>query len=955
MMADFLEKTAAYLVSAYGDNVSRLCIVLPNLRAGLFLRKFLALSINKTIWSPCICSTEDFLGQIAGLQPLEHLRLIFKLYEIHCDIEKDKAQAFEEFIQWAPQLLNDFDEVDRYLADARQLFSALTDTRALSVWNPENSELTDFQKQYLRFYNSLYVYYSRLVDDLLKNKQAYPGLMYRMASLGIGKFSLRLPWEKVIFAGFNALTAAEENVMDILHKQGQAEFLWDADDYYLNDKGHEAGEFLRHHRKKWGGKEFNWISSGIASEPKTIRITGVPGNTAQAALAGELLKTVNEYNEHTAVVLQDENLLIPLLYSLPPEAAEMNITMGLPLSQTPLSDLFSLALRMHINREKFNVNKGNGAKYFYFRDVLALLRHPFLADMANGLMDGNRFVYDSMIESISNGNKVFISPEEILNPGTGLFSVNAGFLHPFFSDWQTPPDAIRELKEIIGSFRDNLMKNKNSLELEYLFAYSKLIHQIEGLMINHPGTVKTLKTLAGLLLQVEESLTLPFYGEPLKGMQIMGMLETRGLDFRNIIMLSCNENLLPRGKSGNSFIPLDLKLEFKLPTYNQKDAVYAYHFYRLLQRAGRVHFLYNSEPGEFGSGEMSRFLQQILSELKRANPSADIKEEILVMAPSPSSLSPEISIEKDETVLTLLREKAENGFSPTSLNNFRACGLKFYFSDLAGLKEPDEIDEEIDNRILGNIVHEALHRLFKDFIGIELNAGLLNRMKTIADTAIDEACKKEFDGRDVNYGRNLLLVRVGKMMLKRFLESEIQYLAELKETGERLSIVGLEQRLERRLNITVGGQELLVKVKGFADRIDSTAACLRIVDYKTGSTDKRRTKVETWQEFAFDPAKDHAFQLLTYSWLYSARVRTGQKIQAGILSLRKLKGGLIPVSIPGTGDAPGQDRLSISDLDEFERILKQVLSAVFDPSIDFVQTRDLSICSKCSFIDLCGR
>ena len=374
-MKAFLEQVADHLAASYGDEVSGLCIVLPNLRAGLFLRKFLAARLNRTIWSPNICSTEDFLTSVAGLRPVDPLRLLFKLYGVHKEIEQEKAQTFDEFISWAPQLLSDFDEADRYLADTRQLFSALTDVRAISVWNPENRELTDFEKQYLKFYSSLYVYYSRLVDELLEHKQAYPGLIYRMASLGIEKFSEKLPWRTVVFTGFNALTAAEEHVMNVLHRMGKAEFLWDADEYYLDDNAQEAGEFLRNNRKKWGGKEFRWVSNDISSGQKLIRITGVPNNTAQAGFAGELVKNIKTPDEKTAVVLLDEKLLIPLLYSLPEGKAEMNITMGLPLSQTPLSDLLELIFRLHLNREKFTAGR-QGTGLFYFRDVLALLRHP---------------------------------------------------------------------------------------------------------------------------------------------------------------------------------------------------------------------------------------------------------------------------------------------------------------------------------------------------------------------------------------------------------------------------------------------------------------------------------------------------------------------------------------------------------------------------------------------------
>ena len=954
-MSAFLEQTADYLVTTWGDEVSKVCIVLPNLRAGLFLRKFLAVRLKKTIWSPTICSVDDFLTTVAGLRPAETLQLLFRLYTIHMEIERENAQSFEDFIQWAPTLLADFDEVDRSLTDARQLFSALTDTRAISVWNPENLTLTDFEKQYLKFYSSLYIYYSRLVDGILENKQAYPGLMFRMASLGIEKFIEKLPWKKVVFAGFNALTAAEEKVMDVLYKQGKAEFLWDADTYYLNDFGNEAGEFLRRNRKKWGGKEFNWLSSGIAGNPKTIRITGVPNNTAQAGLAGELVKTIGTFDEKTAIILQDENLLIPLLYCLPAEAGDMNITMGLPLSQTPLNDLLELVLRLHLNKEKFSANRKKGAKLFYYRDVLELLRHPYVTGIAKGLMAGNDYAFGQMIESITRGNRVFISSEEILISGTDLFSAQTEFLKPFFGSWQNPEDAIISIKEILGIFRDHLIKDQSFVELEYLFTFSKIIHQLEGLLVSHPGIEKTLLTFSQLFAKMAETVTLPFYGEPLKGMQIMGILETRGLDFENLIMLSCNENLLPRGRSGNSFIPLDLKLEFGLPTYGHKDSVYAYHFYRLLQRAKNIHLLYNSEPGEFGGGEMSRFLQQILSELKRANPSADIKEELLVMTPSPSGLSPAISIEKDETALRLLKNKAQKGFSPSSLNNFRACGLKFYFNDLAGLREPEEMEEEIDSRILGNIVHEALHRLYKGFVGAEVDEGIIRVMKTKADQAIDEACSKEFSGRDVNYGRNLLLVRLGRMMLKRFLDSEIDTIAGLKKNGERLSITATELWLNRVLQVMTTGGLMPVKIIGKADRIDSTGKYLRIIDYKTGSADKKRTFVKDWDEFAMDPAADYAFQLLTYSWLYFPLMRSDVLVQSGIISLRKLKEGLMAVSVPSSAEEHNHTHLTASDMAGFEKSLKQVLFAVFDTSQKFTQTADLRICAKCSFVELCGR
>lgn len=954
-MATFLEQTAAYLVSKFGEDISRLCIVLPNLRAGLFLRKHLAARLNKTIWAPSICSTEDFMTKVAGLRSFDKSNLVFRLYKIHMDIEQEKAQSFEDFIQWAPQLLADFDEADRYMADTRQLFSALTDVRAISVWNPENHPLTDFEKQYLKFYSSLYKYYSRLVDDLLAHGQAWPGLVFRIAAMGIDKFSETLPWTKVVFAGFNAVSASEEKVLDTLYKQGKAEFLWDADQYYMNDRSQEAGEFMKYNRKKWGGKEFNWISDGIATKSRTIKLTGVPNNAAQASFAGDIVRSSGSFDEHTAIILLDESLLIPLLYCLPDQPGEMNITMGLPLSQTPLSNLFSLLFRMQLNKDKFTANRKNGAKLFYFRDVLALLRHPYIWDMASALMDGNRFVFDSMLSSIMNGNKIFISFQEILNPGTGLFSANADFLKPFFGIWQTPEEAIGCMREILSSLRDRFIVDPGCLELEYLFSLSKLLNQAERLIQSNPGTVKSIKTLVLLFTQMIESETLPFYGEPLKGMQIMGMLETRGLDFDNIIMLSCNEGLLPRGRTSGSFIPLDLKLEFGLPTYRQKDAVYAYHFYRLLQRAVNIDLLYNSEPGEFGGGEMSRYLQQIISELKNANPSAVIKEEILVMAPKPSNLVSKISIPKDEKVLELLKQKAVKGFSPTALNNFRTCSLKFYFSDLALLQEPDEAEEEIDNRILGNIIHDALHRLYKEFTGSTLTWDDIDGMIVHLAKAVEDACAKEFSGRDVNFGKNHLLVVVAKTMMKRFLESEKSVIKMRADEGASLSVLELETWLRRKLGVEVGGTSIDVLLAGKADRIDSDGRSIRLVDYKTGSSIQSRTRVDDWESFRTDETKDHAFQLLMYAWLYQPRIKNSMAMEAGILSLRQVKDGMMPVQVPSTEENTIHSALTSADLLEFGKCLSALLEAIFDTTVHFEQTSNVTACKKCRFIDICGR
>jgi hypothetical protein len=954
-MEPFLRQVAKHLVSSYAGDLSELCIVLPNLRAGLFLRKYLGAELGKVSWAPYICSAEDFMNHAAGLAPADSNNVLFSLYEIHSATEGEKAQPLEEFLQWAPQLMKDFDEADRSLADIRQLFSALSDARAITVWNPDHREPTDFQKQYLRFYASLYGYYSMLLETILARKQAWPGLMYRMASLGIERYAGEMPWKKVFFTGFNALTQSEVSVMDHLYRAGKAEFLWDADQYYLSDTSQEAGEFIRRHRKKWGGKDFSWISDSVSNSEILIRIIGVPGNLAQASAASGIIGALGRADERTAVILNDESLLSPLLYTLPSQSGEMNITMGLPLSQTPLAGLVTTVVGMQINRDRFSGNIRKGEKLFYYRDILKLLGHPYLQALVAGTMEGNSFVFEELVTRIARGQKVFYSSAEILGEGRGLFEASAAFLQPFFNDWTSPSKALSSLREIIALLRDHFTKSESRFETDFLYVFSKLVSQVGNLLRDHPGIIVNLQNLSRLLDGMVRLTTMPFSGEPLKGMQIMGMLETRTLDFETIVMLSCNENLLPRAKSMNSFIPLDLRLEFGMPTYRQRDAVSAYHFYRLLQRAKDVYLIYSTDNGEFGSGEMSRYLQQILGELAKSNPQARISHEILSMPVSPEISGEGIRISKDEKIMGLLAEKAAKGFSPTALNNYRACKLKFYFSDLAQVREPEELEEEIDNRILGNIVHDALFRLYSAYLGKTLDAESIVSMISAAPKAADEACRREFSGRDVDYGKNNLLLRVARTMLRRYLLWEKDNLQDLADEGRSLGILELESWLRRKLVVASASGPVTVQVAGKADRIENDGRCVRLIDYKTGSSLASRARVDDWDAFRSSDDKDHAFQLLTYAWLYQPRLSRGVPVEAGIVSLRKVKEGITRLAVPGEGEKNGHFSLGDEDIEQFGQCLESIISEVFDPSVDFVQTANLKTCGKCMYAGICQR
>ncbi|MCX6266927.1 MAG: PD-(D/E)XK nuclease family protein, partial [Bacteroidetes bacterium] len=742
-MVPFLQKTAQYLISVFQDDLADLCIVLPNRRGGLFLRKYLAAEIGKVTWAPTIFSIEDFMTNISGLQEAETLHLLFELFEVHQEIEGKNAQTFEEFLRWAPQLLSDFNEIDRYLGDAKDLFTTLTEARAISIWNLEGQPLTEFEKKYLHFYQSLYGYYEKLTIRLLAKNMAYQGLGFRRAAENVELLMNKFPWRHIIFAGFNALTKAEETIIGTLRSEGKATLLWDADKYYLDDKHQEAGNFLREWTRKWPVKDHHWIFNDFEISEKQIEIIGSPDSVGQVKYCGSLLQELvkkGKASEKTAVVLLDEGLLIPLLNSIPQEVDAINITAGLPLNQTPLSSLFETVFQLHIHTAQFSYLVSKGIQKFYYRDVLKVLQHPYIHRIARSMMGENRFVFDETIDRIRLGHQIFIGIEDIVSQDEDLFSANLTFLDAIFAGWQKPADVLASFKTLIETIRASI---GGSMEMEYLFAFSKIVNQLGNLLSDFPSELK-IPAFYELYRQVISGTSLPFYGEPLKGVQLMGMLETRTLDFENVIILSCNEDLLPSGKINASFIPFDIKRSFELPTYRHKDAVYAYHFYRLIQWAKHVWILYNTESDQLGGGDRSRYLRQISCELPAYNPKITIKESILTTPLIKGEFLPVIEISKTGDVLAALEEKAKKGFSASSLNTYRNCALKFYFAEIAGIKEPENVDDTIDPAVLGSAIHEALNKLYKPYIDRHLTKEHLVEMDKESDRTVDAAFHQKF-------------------------------------------------------------------------------------------------------------------------------------------------------------------------------------------------------------------
>ncbi len=958
-MQSFLEKTVKYVCDKYGDNISDLCIVLPNRRSGLFLKTHLSKHLKKTFWPPEIYATEDFVALLAELEIADSTTLLFELYETIKKQSKKELESFDEFSKWGQILLSDFNEIDSYLVNASQLFGNLKDIKELESWSLNNEEgLTDFQKKYLEFWKSLGEYYPDFSKRLLSKHQAYQGLAYRIVSEKLEERITKYAWKKIIFAGFNALNKAEESIIEKLLILDKAEIIWDTDAYYINSPNQEAGRFIRRYNefgtfKKFKDRSVVFEEQLLSTEKKFITVIGAAKNVAQAKVAGSLVSDIKKTDprlQNTALVLADENLLFPVLHSLPDNLEEINVTMGYPLKNTPVAGYFDLVFSLHENALK--LSKGKIPYSYYHTDIIKLLSHPYTAFALSEIGDSHSI--KSLVQIIQKRNIVFagVSTLEKIAVETNCADEFA-LLLPVFKHWQQPDDALACVHYLIDTLKNTIVaqqnkqgENKANLELEYLFAFTKIIKRIHTLMMDYPSSISDLKTLRNILNQIIRSTTLPFYGEPLMGLQVMGMLETRTLDFENVILLSCNEDILPSGKSANSFIPFELKRVFGLPVYSDKDAIFAYHFYRLLQRATTIYLLYNTESDALGSGEKSRFLTQLIYELPKINPNVVITEKLVNIPITSTNKENKIIIEKTPAIIETLKAKAEYGFSPSLLNKYRNCSLQFYFHAIAGLKEAKEVEETIGADMLGNVIHEILEKLFLPFTGKKITVANIKEIKKNVESFTISAFEKEYSKSEMGYGKNLLTLKVALKFITNFLAAEIETINRSEKISQPIIIKALEQELETF--ITVDSEK--IKIKGKADRIDSIGKITRIVDYKTGVVTNKELKLVDWNEIRTDSSLAKSFQLLMYAYMYQKmNPSITENIISGIITFRELSIGLKTVKVNNS------ELLNTSVLNEFEMQLKQLLKDIFDPSLPFLQTTELANCEYCPFKGICNR
>lgn len=870
----FLDKLSAQLVADYGNSLSGITIVLPNKRARIFLIEALKKKLSAVVFAPEIISIEDFIQDVAGVRSIDTIELLFEFYNVYIGLTpKEKQQPFENFANWAKTLLQDFNEIDRYLLNPKHVLSYLKDIEELSHWSLDVENHTGMIKNYLEFWELLPKYYEALYNHLLDKGAGYQGLIYREAVNNINHFSNAFAKEQLIFAGFNALNAAEENIIQHLLSCGQAKIYWDIDQAFLNDPYHDAGLFIRRFKKEWRqfyGQPFEWVADEFSKE-KNITIIGTPKTVGQAKIAGKIIEEIQQTGQSldkTAVVLGEENLLIPLLYSLPLGVGGLNITMGYSSRNNPAQILVQKLFKMHTNA----LQRSEKSYTLYYREVLDILTHPLVEPYSGAA---------KLTETINRNNITFLSHSKLFD----IHPDASPFFRLLFDRWDDNASSVlQRLSDIIISLKGFLSNDEEEDKITKAFLYSifKVINKLINYYENHPQ-MAGLAILQSVYKQVIELAEVSFEGEPLSGLQVMGVLESRVLDFENVIITSMNEGKFPAGKTQNSFIPFDVKRELGLPTYKEKDAIYSYHFYHLLMRAKNIYLLHNTESEGLDAGERSRFLTQLEIEQK---PAHNLKS-VIYNAYLPDIAYKPMLIPKSAEVQQRLKEIATGkGFSPSALTSYIRNPIQFYYQRVLRIREVDEVEESIALNTLGTIIHGALEELYKPYLGKYLAVHDIENMAALANDEVMRQFTAVYKEGEIKKGRNLLAFEVAKRNVQNLLKQE----KELLKAGDSVKVLALEQTFERWLEDA--RLSYPVKIAGNIDRIEERNGKIRITDYKTGKVDKYNLTLKTWDGLSGDIKNEKIIQLLTYAFMYEP-LAEGKEIEAGIISFKNMKSGFM--------------------------------------------------------------
>lgn len=892
-MHHFIKNVIEKIFADKTRNISNSIIILPNKRSQVFLKKEISNVSKKTIFAPKIYDIEEFMSVISGIEKISDTELLFEFYNVYSTHTKDDKESFEEFISWAKTLLKDYNEIDRELCNTESLFDYLKAFKDLTHWSSYEKETT-LIKNYKEFWGKIKVYHNDLNDRLTKKRRGYQGLIYREAVERIQGYIESTSDINHIFIGFNALSKSEsEIIQEIISKKG--EIYWDIDKQYLNSEYNNACLFIQSYLKNWSYYKNNdlEIFSDDYKRKKNIQSIGTPKNIGQVKYVGELLNSLSsEEIDDTAIVLGDERMLIPLINSIPSNVKNINVTMGYPLKNSNIFSFFYLLLRIHSKNQST----------FYYKYILSILSHELIAPILNKSTD--------VCQMIKKENLIYMTMNEIIEIDKG----NKAIFKLLFSKWKDADEGISSCIQLIELIKQYYSKNpkKDFINLELLYNINKIFMQIKisSKKFDYLKSINSLKVIFKELCEISST---PFNGEPIKGLQIMGMLETRLLNYKNIIITSMNEGILPVGNNTNSFIPFEIKRENNLQTFKEKDAVFAYHFYRLIQRAQNIWMLYNTEPDSMNNGEISRFITQI--EVEGIH---NVNANILV-ARTPLKYKNEIVYNKTKAVQKKLETIFSNGISASMLCLYSLDKIKFFENYILGLKK-EKVEETIASSTLGNIIHDSLELLYMELVGNYLDIKSLEKLKDSINNCVVSNAEKYVRTRNLKKGKNVIIIETAKKYVESVIDIDLKELTD----GNTIKIISIEKEFRSELM----GEGKKYKIRGKIDRVDEKNGELRIIDYKSGKKlYKRNLEVKDIKEIR-DEKGIYNLQLLIYMIGVYKELDT-KYIKSGIISLKNINEGVL------AGVFEGKSSLSIENIKTYEKEIISLINDILDLKIEF--------------------
>lgn len=957
-METFLKQVAHDLYNKTEGNFTKVAIVFPNKRASLFFNEYLAQESDRPIWSPTYVSISELFRQSSDLSIADPIKLVCDLYKVFQKATGSK-ETLDDFYFWGEMLIADFDDADKNMADTHALFSNLKDLNelmdnydfleegqkeALSQFfhNFSINQVTELKQRFISMWNVLGDIYAEYKALLESQSIAYEGMLYRQV---IEQLDVEaLPYNKYIFVGFNVLNKVEHTLFKKLNEAGKAMFYWDYDTFYLNKTPHEAGEFIRRNLRDFPSELPASFFDNL-NQPKEVTFIESPTENGQVRYLPQWIReNLTSQEKETAVVLCNEALLQPVLHALPDNVKHINITMGFPLSQTPAYSFVNALMELHTSG--YNPNNGR----YLFAEVISVLKHPYTRQLSPEA--------EKLEQTLTRDNRFYPLPSELKQDNV---------LELLFTPRRNNLDLCsmlsEALKEVAVIYQQQAASHSDAFDQLYresLFKTYTLVNRFHTLIESKELNVQA-GTFQRLLTRVMSSSSIPFHGEPAIGMQVMGVLETRNLDFRHLIMLSVNEGQLPKAGGDSSFIPYNLRKAFGMTTIDHKIAVYAYYFYRLMQRAEKVTLVYNTATDGINRGELSRFMLQFLIEW-----GYPVLRKQLEAAQSPQDSTP-IIIEKTPDIMERMksvfdiRNNPKALISPSALNCYLDCPLKFYYKYVALLSAPDEVTADIDSAKFGSIFHYAAEHIYKDLTAhgkliSKENLETLLKDEVRLQTYVDNGFKELFFNLPPNEqpeynGIQLINSAVIVKYIQQLLRNDLRYAP--------FTFIGSEQRIFENIEICTSTGDIQSRIGGIIDRIDSKGESLRIVDYKTGGDADTPANVQS----LFTPDKkrsNYVFQTFLYASIVCKKLREkndSRLVAPALLYIhRAASEKYSPVIQMGEPRKPKEPVDNFAQYEgDFRENLKTLLEDIFNPDISFTQTEIEDKCAYCDFRALCKK